>query len=399
MRWLTDRCGWSTSADQGDAVAAGDSAREQSRRLAEVASTLQRKAEWAAKRAESFEAGSQGELEVARALAPLTAEGWFLLHDRDLPAGGNVDHIAVGPPGVAVVDAKAWTYPVRVSGGRLYTGKFTRDSQLDKILEQRGHVEAALKVAHPLVPVRGCLSLTGEADRNREAVTVRDVEVVGVDTIAPHLLRAPAQLPPAEVEAVFRTLSAAFRPAGAPALEAYPAEPMKDPDEDALPATTERCRIYYLNEWRGHGQRRLYLKDCHGIQLGWKDAISEEVVLECAGDDRKLAGAVLAAATSTGVALAAQSLPRVPVPVLGRKLLGRFARVHVSVLVGQLWRKNNRLYGTLIDPHSSTFKLGYVDLATNDLRPSIQGPLSQDHQPAQYYLRLLRDRQPPAHER
>jgi hypothetical protein len=367
--------------------------------LAEVASTLQRKAEWAAKRAESFEAGSQGELEVARALAPLTTEGWFLLHDRDLPAGGNVDHIAVGPPGVAVVDAKAWTYPVRVSGGRLYTGKFTRDSQLDKILEQRGHVEAALKVAHRLVPVRGCLSLTGEADRNREAVTVRDVEVVGVDTIAPHLLRAPAQLPPAEVEAVFRTLSAAFRPAGAPALEAYPAGPMKDPGEDALPATTERCRIYYLNEWRGHGQRRLYLKDCRGLQLGWKDSISEEVVLECAGDDRKLAGAVLAAATSTGVALAAPSLPRVPVPVLGRKLLGRFARVHVSVLVGQLWRKNNRLYGTLIDPHSSTFKLGYVDLATNDLRPSIQGPLSQDHQPAQYYLRLLRDRQPPAHER
>src|SRR5882757_9847284 len=108
MRWLPDRCCWSTSADQGDAVTAGDSAREQSRRMAEVASVLQRKAEWAAKRAETFEAGSLGEAEVARALAPLTAEGWFLLHDRHLPAGGNVDHIAVGPSGVAVVDAKAW---------------------------------------------------------------------------------------------------------------------------------------------------------------------------------------------------------------------------------------------------------------------------------------------------
>ena len=86
---------------------------------------------------------------------------------------------------------------------------------------------------------------------------------------------------------------------------------MKGPDEDALPASAGRCRIYYLNEWRGHGRRRLYLKDYHGMQLG-------------------------------------------------------------------------------------TFKLGYVDLATNDLRPSIRGPLSQDHQPAEYYLRLLRDRQPPA---
>ena len=85
-------------------MAAGDSAREQSRRMAEAASVLQRKAEWAAKRAESFEAGGRGEAEVARVLAPLTAVGWFLLHDRDLPAGGNVDHIAVGPPGVAVID-------------------------------------------------------------------------------------------------------------------------------------------------------------------------------------------------------------------------------------------------------------------------------------------------------
>ena len=42
----------------------------------------------------------------------------------------------------------------------------------------------------------------------------------GPDTITPHLLDAPAQLQPAEVEAVFRTLSAAFRPDGAPALEA-----------------------------------------------------------------------------------------------------------------------------------------------------------------------------------
>lgn len=110
--------------------------------------------------------------------------GWFLLHDRDLPAGGNVDHIAAGPPGVAVVDAKAWTFSVRVSNGHLYAGKFSRDSQVD--------------------------------------------------------------------------------------------------------------------------------------------------------------------------------------------------------------------YGTLVDPDSSTFKLGYLDLATGDLRPSIQGRLSKDHQPAEYYLRLLRDRQPPA---
>jgi hypothetical protein len=366
--------------------------------MAEVASVLQRKAEWAAKRAESFEAGGRGEAEVARVLAPLTAVGWFLLHDRDLPAGGNVDHIAVGPPGVAVIDAKAWSYPVRVSNGRLYTGKFSRDSQVDKILEQRGYVEAALRNGHPLVPVRGFLSLTGEADRAREPVTVREVGVVGIDAIAQQLLRMPGELAPVEVESVFRTVSSLLRPAGAPAFENSVAEPFEERDEDILSATnTERYhRIYYINEWRGHGQRRFYLKDFHGTPLGWKDAISEEVTLECAGDDRKLADAILSAATSTGIALSAQALPRVPVSLLGRKLLGRFVRAHVSVLVGQVWRKNNRLYGTLIDPRSSTFKLGYVDLTTGYLRPSIQGRLSKDHQTAEYYLRVLRERQPSA---
>jgi hypothetical protein len=360
--------------------------------LAEVASALQRKAEWAAKRAESFELGGLGEAEVARALAPLTAEGWFLLHDRDLPAGGNVDHIAVGPPGVAIVDAKAWSYPVRVSHGRLYAGKFSRDVQVDKILEQRGYVEAALRPGHPEVAVRGLLVLTGDSDRGREPVAVREVDVVGVDAVAAHLAGGPGTLGPAEVESAVRTLSAAFPPAGGPL--AMPA--VEAPQEDfAAPTTTDRnYRIYYITEWQNHGHRRLYLKDVHGTQLGWKNVISEEVTLDCTGDDHTLAGAVLAGATATGIALSAQALPRVPVSGLGRKLLGRFARTHVSVLVGQVWRRKQRLYGTLVDPDASTFKLGYVDLVTGDVRPEIHGPLSKDHQSAEYYLRLLRDRQP-----
>jgi hypothetical protein len=288
-------------------------------------------------------------------------------------------------------------YPVRVSNGHLYTGKFSRDSQVDKVLEQRGYVEAVLRSERPQFLVRGLLALTGDADRGRHPVTVRAVDVVGVDAIESHLVCLSANLGPAEVESVVRTLSAAFPPASQPGLVAPVVQAPPAP-EDPPPATdTERYhRIYYLTDWQGHGHRRLYLKDVRGIQLGWKNAISEEVTLECSGDDRKLAGAVLAAATPTGISLSAQSLPRVPASVLGRKLLGRFARVHVSVLIGHVWRRKQRLYGTLVDPDASTFKLGYVDLSTGVLHPEIHGPLSKDHQSAEYYLRLLRDRQPVA---
>jgi hypothetical protein len=226
-------------------------------------------------------------------------------------------------------------------------------------------------------------------------VAVREVDVVGVDAIAAHLGCLPGNLGPAEAESLVRTLSAAFPPAGQSALVAPVAETSSQ--DPPAPTNAHRdLRIYYLSDWQGHGHRRLYLKDAHGTQLGWKNAISEEVTLECTGDDRRLAGAVLAGATPTGIALSAQSLPRVPVSGLGRRLLGRFARAHVSVLIGQLWRRKQRLYGTLVDPDASTFKLGYVDLSTGVLRPEIPGPLSKDHQSAEYYLRLLRDRQPAA---
>lgn len=46
-----------------------------------------------------------GEQATAKALRPPEAEGWVVLHD--LQAGrGNVDHIAVGPGGVFLLDSK-----------------------------------------------------------------------------------------------------------------------------------------------------------------------------------------------------------------------------------------------------------------------------------------------------
>ena len=61
--------------------------------------------------------GGRGEQSVARGLERRTANGpAILLHDRRMPGGyGNIDHLALAPRGVFVIDTKAMiskTYPI-----------------------------------------------------------------------------------------------------------------------------------------------------------------------------------------------------------------------------------------------------------------------------------------------
>ncbi|MEJ7783826.1 MAG: nuclease-related domain-containing protein [Solirubrobacteraceae bacterium] len=54
---------------------------------------------------ERWRQGAQGEQQTARALRPLAREGWIVLND--LPRQyGNIDHVAIGPPGVFLVETK-----------------------------------------------------------------------------------------------------------------------------------------------------------------------------------------------------------------------------------------------------------------------------------------------------
>jgi hypothetical protein len=68
----------------------------------------------------AFEQGRLGEETVARSLERRLAGGpAALLHDRRMPGGyGNIDHLAVAPRGVYVIDAKAIKGKVRVRPGR-----------------------------------------------------------------------------------------------------------------------------------------------------------------------------------------------------------------------------------------------------------------------------------------
>jgi hypothetical protein len=53
--------------------------------------------------------GARGERRTARALRKLVRQGWTVLHDVAVPGSrANGDHLLIGPPGVFLVDAKAW---------------------------------------------------------------------------------------------------------------------------------------------------------------------------------------------------------------------------------------------------------------------------------------------------
>jgi len=57
----------------------------------------------------AWQSGERGEIAVARVLDSLTAHSIPALHDRRIPhMRSNIDHIAIGPAGVYVIDAKRY---------------------------------------------------------------------------------------------------------------------------------------------------------------------------------------------------------------------------------------------------------------------------------------------------
>jgi hypothetical protein len=59
--------------------------------------------------ARNWRRGARGERRTARQLDRLTDRGWVVFHDLAVPGfRANVDHLAVGPSGVFLIDSKNW---------------------------------------------------------------------------------------------------------------------------------------------------------------------------------------------------------------------------------------------------------------------------------------------------
>lgn len=103
--------------------------------------------------ARSWKVGGEGEEAVARYLAPLEKDGWLVIHDLTLSAGGaNVDHLVVGPPGVFSIntknhrDANVW-----VASRMIMVAGAKKGDYLVKAVGEAKRVQAGI-AAHTEVP-------------------------------------------------------------------------------------------------------------------------------------------------------------------------------------------------------------------------------------------------------
>lgn len=97
-----------------------------------------------------YELGGEWERVTARMLAPLTREGWHVLHDRRLPSGANLDHVLVLPSasGLVVLDTKRWDFRRKtvLRQGRVCCGTDDRHDEVEKVARYAATVANRLKV-------------------------------------------------------------------------------------------------------------------------------------------------------------------------------------------------------------------------------------------------------------
>ena len=115
--------------------------------------------------ATAWRRGAAGERRTARLLDPLERHGWLVLHDLALPGSrANLDHLAIGPGGVFVIDSKQYGGRLQLDpSGRLWHGRY------------------------PLAPALGAVSF--EADQ--AAQVLPDPDVVVVPIVAVHRAQVP----------------------------------------------------------------------------------------------------------------------------------------------------------------------------------------------------------------
>jgi Nuclease-related domain len=93
--------------------------------------------------------GAAGERRTARLLAPLERRGWAVLHDLAVPGcKANIDHLAIGPGGVAVIDTKQHRGRLRLDqDGIVWHGRQLLVSALRRTLWEAFQADEVLGIA------------------------------------------------------------------------------------------------------------------------------------------------------------------------------------------------------------------------------------------------------------
>jgi hypothetical protein len=168
----------------------------------------------------AFRQGGRGEQSVARSLERRTANRPAqIIHDRRMPRGyGNIDHLAVAPTGVYVIDAKAIRGSVRVASPLFGAPKL--------LVNGRGRGKLVDGLDRQVAAVRRILAGLDRADVPVHGVlcfTKADLPLFGGREIRGYRLRHPratarrlnrrGPLTAAEIDSLVSNLATAFPPA------------------------------------------------------------------------------------------------------------------------------------------------------------------------------------------
>ena len=94
----------------------------------------------------SWDKGARGERMTADDLAPLLERGFVLLHDRQIPGSqANIDHIAVGPTGMFVIETKHLSGKVEVIQDKLFVSGRLRSNYIDETYREAYAAQVAVR--------------------------------------------------------------------------------------------------------------------------------------------------------------------------------------------------------------------------------------------------------------
>jgi hypothetical protein len=151
--------------------------------------------------ASAWRRGAAGERRTARLLDPLERQGWAVLHDLAVPGSrANLDHLAIGPGGVFVIDSKQYRGRLQLDlSGRLWHGRHPLAPTLRTVSFEADQAAQVLPdpgvVVLPVVAVHGAQVPWGK-------VVVEGVPVIAARRLPSMLRSLPAVLGPERVAAV-----------------------------------------------------------------------------------------------------------------------------------------------------------------------------------------------------
>ncbi|BBE21835.1 hypothetical protein MN0502_07180 [Arthrobacter sp. MN05-02] len=180
---------------------AGQGAAEQAQRIGVRIARLEAELEQARKAQQAWLAGADGEARVGEQLRQLEVHGWKMLHDVHWPGRpkANIDHIAIGPGGVLVIDDKNWSGDVQLRDGELTRNGYARNRETSSALDQCAAVAALLEPQHRSM-TQAWICLVGQPDV--AGLAGSGVAVVGIDTLVERVVALPPVLENPFVEAI-----------------------------------------------------------------------------------------------------------------------------------------------------------------------------------------------------